>query len=450
MATYDCIIVGAGYAGLAAAKQLKDAGKNILLLEARNRVGGRVMTQTYEDGLYLDFGGAWLGPGQTRMYQLAKEYNIETFSMYHKGRTVSFYRGKRTSFEGYIPKLPILTLLDAHVCLQKFEKLAKTVNMDEPWKTANAVKLDNVTLREWINKNCWTRGTSDNFTLVAELIWGCGTSEISVLYALFYSKAGISLSNLCTNENGAQDEYIRGGAQTIANKIRESLSDVVHLEEPVVEVDQTGTGIMSVSTSKANYTSRQVIFAIPPQQALKVTFNPPLPHQRRILLQHMTPGAYWKFLAIYDKPFWRDDSCNGAATSPDALVAMAADYTPEGAKHGGLMAFVVGPKARLLSTRSPEERKEAVLSALVDYYGEKARTPTRFVGHTMMDEEYIEGCPVNNPAPGMWTTMGPWLNKPFGGVHWAGTETSSIWNGYMEGAVHSGQLAAKEVLKLLE
>jgi monoamine oxidase len=451
MATYDCIVVGAGYAGLSAAKHLKDAGKSVLLLEARARVGGRVFTQTQEDGTYLDLGGAWLGVHQPRMSKFVKEFAVEMYDTPSAGRNVSVYRGKYASYQGFIPALPIWALLDLHFFIKNFEKLAETVNMDEPWKTPNAVELDNTTLWQWLERKLWTKAGKENMTLAAEMIWGAAPSEYSLLHALFYSKAGVTLTNLCTNSGGAQDQLFRGGAQTVANKIHESLGERVHLSEPVEEVDQTRTDeVIVVSTSKSAYSSRYVIFATPPQQVLRVGFSPPLPHQRRSFLEHSPPGAYWKYFACYDTPFWRDAGLSGSAASADGLVAITFDVTPEGAEHGVLMSFVVGHNARTLTTKNEEQRKEAILRDLVAFYGEKAKTPSRFVEHTMMDEEYIGGCPVSNPAPGMWTTLGPWLRKPFGGVHWAGTETSSVWNGYMEGAVHSGQCAAQEVLELLK
>jgi monoamine oxidase len=228
-----------------------------------------------------------------------------------------------------------------------------------------------------------------------------------VLHALFYTKAGVSLTNLVTSEKGAQEQLVREGAQTIANKIQESLGDAVHLDEPVVGVDQNTEGAVSVTTSKGTYQSRHVIFATPPQQVLRVNFEPPLPHQRRSLLQHTPAGSYWKFMAVYEKPFWREQGLSGAASSPDKVIATVFDISPAGAKHGILMSFVVRHKARTLSLASQDKRKEEILDCLVSFFGPKAKDVTRLIEHTMMDEEYIGGCPVSNSAPGMWTTLGP-------------------------------------------
>lgn len=449
---YDCIIIGAGYAGLSAAKHLKDAGKNILLLEARDRVGGRVLTQTYDDGTYLDMGGSCLGRDQPRMFKLAEEFGVETFNLNTTGQVVQLYRGRRKLYQGLIPPLAIWELLDLHFLIQRLESLAATVNLEEPWNTTNAAKFDNMTFGEWLNRNCWTKASREYITLAAEIIWGAGTSEFSALHAFFRAKSGVSFTTLCTNESGAQSHLIRGGAQTIANKIRVHLGDIVHLGEPVEKVDQSSPtgGTLSVVTTKTTYKSRHVIVAIPPLQVLRVSFNPPLPHQRRILLEHSPVGSTWKYLVCYKKPFWRDQGLSGEAASPDELIRATFDISPKASGYGVLMVFVVSHNARTLSLRSEEERKNAILKTLTTLFGKEAAKPFRFVEHTMADESYIGGCPVSNPAPGMLSTLGPWLRKPFGRIHWAGTETSSVWNGYMEGAVNSGQCAAREVLELIK
>jgi monoamine oxidase len=455
MAVYDCIIIGAGYAGLSAAMALKEANKTFLVLEARDRVGGRVFTQSHHDGTYVDLGGSYLGVDQPRMYALAKQFGVETFDASQPGHTVLVYRGKRRLYSGLTPPLAFWELIDMHLLLRRFEKIAKTVNVEEPWKTTNAEQLDNITLASWINENCWTRAARDSMTLAAETIWGARTSEFSALHAFFYTKAGVSLTTLVTSRKGAQDQLIKGGAQTIANKIYAYLGeDCVHIDEPVTRIDQnrgeTADSVVMVTTSMATYKARHIVVTIPPSQVLQIRFSPPLTHQHRILREHMPMGSYWKYIACYKKAFWREQGFSGEATSPDCLISVVFDASPQGTEYAVLMSFVVGQNARMLSAQSKAEREKAILDALAAFHGSEARSPFRLVEHSMMDEEYIGGCPVGTPAPGMWINLGPWLKKPFIKVHWAGTETSSVWNGYMEGAVCSGQRAADEILGLGE
>jgi monoamine oxidase len=447
MAEYDCIIIGGGYAGLSAAKALKEANQNILLLEARDRVGGRVMTQRHDDGTYVDLGGSYLGREQPRMYAFVEEFGVETFDAYTPGKNVLVYGDKHLPYSGDRIALRLWEQIDLKVLINRFEKMSKTINVERPWETPNAVQLDNMTLAEWIRRNSWTKATREIFTMGSETVWGARTAEISALHAFFYAKAGVDLTTLITSAGGAQDQLIKGGSQTIVDSIHARLGDSIRIGEPVVGIDQSNDETVTVTTSKTSYKTRRVIVAVPPPQVLRIKFDPPLPHQRRSLLEHMTMGSYWKYIALYKTPFWRERGFSGEAISPDGLLSVLFDASPQEG-YGVLMGFVVGEKARTLSIHSTEERKQRILNALVAFHGEEAKNPFHLVEHSMMDEEYIGGCPVASPAPGMWTTLGPWLLKPFDRIHWAGTETSSVWNGYMEGAVASGQRAAQEILKL--
>lgn len=450
MASYDCIVVGGGYSGLVAAKKLKDAGKTVLVLEARNRVGGRAMTVPSPDGHYYDNGASYLGVQQDIMYGLAKEFGVHTFDAPTKGKAVQYYRGKSKPYGGFIPALKPWELLDLGFGLNKAERLAKQVNLEEPWKTKDADKLDRMTASEWIDRHSWTKGAKETARSAFELIWGQNPSCISMLYALWYSKAGVSFEVLCKIENGAQQQLIKGGGQLIANKIREYLTEeVVHVEEPVLGV-KYGQNDAEVSTGKQNYKARRVIFATPPQQVLKVAFDPPLPVEKVQLLQHSPPGAYYKIFATYKTPFWRKMGYRGEGTSPDGFIQLTNDVTPESGTPAKLMGFVSGSKAHEFAGMSVEERKKIALKEWTTSFGGDAGNPIEFYIHSMMEEEYISGCPVSVMAPGMWTSLGEWLRKPIGAIHWAGTETSTKYCGYMEGACFAGQRAAGEVLEALK
>jgi monoamine oxidase len=450
MPSYDCIVVGAGYSGLAAAKKLKDAGKKVLLLEARNRVGGRAMTVPTPDGHYWDNGASFLGVQQPIMYGFVKEFDVQTFDAQTKGKIVQYYKGQAKTYSGLIPALRVWEIVDIGIVVAKLESLAKTVDLEEPWKTKDAWKLDRETLSEWMNRHSWTKAAKDAIYGACELIWGQNPSCISMLYALWYCKAGVSLTVLCTVENGAQQQFIKGGGQLIATKIHEQLTDeVVHLEEPVLSVKYNDSGA-EVATAKGTYQARRVIFATPPQQVLAIKFEPPLPLQKRQLLGHSQPGAYYKVFAVYTTPFWREKGLRGEGTSPDGFMQLTNDVTPESGSPAKLMGFVTGSKAHEFADLSYEEKKEAVLKEWTIGFGKEASEPIDFHVHTMMEEEYVYGCPVATLSPGIITSLGTWWRKPIGPIHWAGTETSTKWCGYMEGACFSGQRAAGEVLEALK
>ena len=449
--TYDCIVVGAGYAGLVAAKTLADSGKQVLVLEARDRVGGRAWTKQHEDGTYEDYGAAYLGVQQPQMYKLASEFNVSTFDVTTKGNSVFHYRNQRKTYSSpLLPPFHVFGLANALLATRALDKICDTINLQEPWKTVDALKLDKMTVEEWIRSQTWTNSVRDTLRMAFELFWGVDSAQVSMLHAAWYCKSGVSFEVLSTIDEGAQKQLIVGGGQAIANAIQKQLDDAVRLEEPVVAVNQTDSMTVSVETTKAKYTARRIIFAIPPPHVLQVEFTPPLPAQKTKLLQNMPMGAYWKVFAAYDKPFWREKGLRGEVVSPDGYMALINDVSPEDGSRGVLMGFVVASKAFEFLDMAEEDRKAIVLKELQVCYGTQADKPKKLTLHTMMNERWSTGCPVSTPVPGIWTSLGWWLRKSVDRVHWAGTETSDLWSGYMEGAANSGLRAAAEVLETLK
>ena len=123
------------------------------------------------------------------------------------------------------------------------------------------------------------------------------------------------------------------------------------------------------------------------------------------------------------------------------------DNSPESGKPGVLLGFIEGDEGRIWGRRSQQERRAAVLTCLVRYFGEKAGQPYEYLEQNWADEEYTRGCYAGIMPPGVWTAYGEALRAPIGRLHWAGTETATVWNGYMDGAIQSGERAAAEVLE---
>lgn len=445
---YDAIIIGAGYSGLAAARVLHKAGKNILILEARDRVGGRIHTHYLSDGNYIDLGGQWIGPGQNRMYELAREYDIKTFPTYDTGKSTLFYNNKIKHYKGIIPPLPLFSLLSLNNAIQKITKLARKIDIKQPWNSANAAAYDNITLHDWMQQQMKNETARKMFTIAAEAIYAADTSTISFLHALFYIRSNNDFEYLMNIKKGAQQDRIQGGAQNICNKIAIELANSLRLNSAIEEIEQADNEVI-VRGSGFSYKGKKVILAIPPPVAAKIIYTRPLPVQRWQLMNDCFMGSVIKCYAIYKKPFWRERKLNGLCASPDDIVSVTFDNSPSDANKGIFMGFILGEKANQLLNIPEEERRKIVLENFGRFLGPEALQPELYLDKSFKNEAWSTGCYAGMMPVNSLTKNATPLAEPTGNLHWAGTETSDQYNGYMEGAVRAGERAAGEILNSL-
>lgn len=444
----DVIVIGAGYSGLMAARTLKRAGKNVLLLEARDRVGGRVHTQQLDNGTYIDLGAQWIGPTQDQMYDLLKEYHIPFFPTHQKGKTILYWEGKQKNYKGLIPPLSIPALLSLDMAIKKLNRLSKTVNTTTPWETPKAEYWDSMTLQTWMEKQMSSQKARNLFSLAAQAIFAAHPAEVSMLFAMFYTRSGRDFDTLMNIDNGAQQDRILGGADLPAKRIAEELGDDIRLSQAVQEIEQIEDRVI-IKVKNHEYISKKVIIAIPPPLVQKIHFKPGLSSQRHQLLQRMPMGAVWKCYAIYPKPFWREKGLNGIVASDQGFGNVVFDTSPKDGSCGILMSFVLADHARRFSLLSEKERKEEILKSFKRYFGEEAGSPLNYIDQSWAEEEWSRGCYTAFMPTHTLSTIGYLLRQPEGHIHFAGTETSDKWNGYMEGAVLAGIREANEVLKLI-
>jgi monoamine oxidase len=458
----DVIVVGAGLAGLTAARKIRAAGKSVLVMEAQNRVGGRTLNEDIGGGEIADLGGTFIGPTQDHVAALVKELGINTFPTYNTGNNV-FIRsdGRRETFAsntpvfGTAPSDPEIAP-DIIAVVAQLDSMASEIDVKQPWAHANAPLWDSQTLDSWIRQN--STGNKEFLDLVSaacEPIFGAEAREISLLYVLFYIASSGNEQNTGTFERnfntqgGAQESRIEGGAQLISIKMAEQLGKRVLENAPVRRIDQGRFGVR-VWTDKYYVSGKRVIVAMPPALAGRIVYHGGMTDLRDQLMQRIPQGTLRKFEAIYEKPFWRDKGLSGQCISNIGPVKVTFDASPKDGTPGVVLGFIGGTEARKWTPRSPNERKKAVLDQLQQFFDDaQAQNVTAVYEKDWPADRWAIGCPVGVMAPGTLLDFGPALKDPVGKIHWAGTETSDYWAGYMDGAVRSGERAASEALAAL-
>lgn len=443
----DVLVIGAGFSGLSAAHQLVGAGKSVVVLEARERVGGRTKPAQLA-GHTIDVGGMWVGPTQTRLIALGEKYGARRFISPAIGSNISFIEGEKLVGKGTRPGFDDATVAEFHRLYGALGQLAETVPPEAPWTAPDADRLDSQTFRAWIEEQTEREDMRRNLDRLSAALLTTDSSTISMLYLLFYIRSGDSLSSLVSVGDGAQKWLYHGGVHQIATKMAEELGDRIVLNTPVQHIRQDAGGV-EVLTENGSWRARRVIVALPPAMCARIRFSPMLPTTRDKLQQRYPMGSTIKFWVAYAKPFWRERGLNGYVYFDRSELTACLDGTPEGSKEGLLVGFIEASRAVQWSARTMAERRALVLGELVRAYGPEAGEAIDYIDNDWSQEEWSHGCYAGNATPGTLSTLGTALRQPVGRIHWAGTETSPHWAGYIEGAIRAGERAAAEAAAAL-
>ena len=444
----DVVIVGAGLSGLMAARTLLAAGVEPLVLEARDRVGGRTWTRPASDGTLLDLGGQWIGPTQRRVLALAKELGVQTFKTWDIGENIEYRGGERATYSGAIPTHDPVTSADAVEAMLTLNVMATQVPLDAPWTAPNALEWDAQTFDTWIRANTRSEQARALMELVIQAVFSVEARDLSLLHVLFYIHSAGNLMDLVAVSGGAQECRCVGGTQQLSDKMAVALGKRVILNAPVHAITQDDHSVR-IEVDSVTVNAERAIIALPPTLAGRVRYRPALPGYRDQFTHRIPMGTVIKFQCLYEWPFWREHGLTGQVTSDTSAVRITFDNTPPDGAPGVLLGFIEGEEGRRWGRRNLEERRAEVLNCLARYFGEQARAPQEYVEVSWAEEEYSRGCYAGFLQPGVLTSYGEALRAPIGRLHWAGTETATEWNGYMDGALQAGERAAWESLSAL-
>ncbi|WP_417508647.1 flavin monoamine oxidase family protein [Microbacterium sp.] len=445
--TRDVVIVGAGAAGLTAANDLRRAGLSVAVLEARDRVGGRLWTD-FIDGAMLEIGGQWVSPDQDALKDMIEELGLETFDRYRDGDSVYVGPdGVAARFTGEMfPVTAETEKIIADITAQ-LDAMVAEIDPDRPWAHAKAQEWDEIS---W---DAWLREQTDDDEAVRNLAFATGsamltkpTHAFSLLQSLLMAASAGSYSNL-VDADFILDKRVIGGLQQVPLRLAERLGEDVLLDQPVraLEWDPSGTGV-TVTTDDLTVTARFAILAHAPILYNRISFVPPMPRRQHQLHQHLSMGFVIKVHAVYDRPFWREQGLSGTAFSPYELSHEAYDNTNHDDERGTLVGFVSDQHADDLFTLSAEERRQRILESLSHYYGPEALNPVVYYESDWGSEEWTRGAYAASFDMGGLHRYGADLRTPVGPIHFACSDLAGAGYQHVDGAIRMGHLVASNIV----
>eukprot|EP00300_Choanocystis_sp_HF-7_P027516 c32649_g1_i1.p1 GENE.c32649_g1_i1~~c32649_g1_i1.p1 ORF type:complete len:477 (+),score=87.09 c32649_g1_i1:140-1570(+) len=437
----EVVVIGAGVSGLAAACALLDAGVSVIVLEADKRIGGRLLTHYLADGTAFDMGGQWIGTAASmpRVHAHLQRYGLSTFNQIDSAALdLSAH---------HLERLPRLMRAEWEFALAKLDDLAADVDPLHPAVTAEARALDAVSVEEWKRANLETPYLREVFDQIVRTEFTIEPKDVSMLYFLICVKTSGGIEAMFSCEGGSHSYRVVEGFAALCTRMAARLGARVLLEHQVYDVIHRDDGVRIVAEN-AIVEAKRVIMALPPNQIMRLDFDPVLPRRRSWLMQRLSMGTVIKCFALYARPFWRGKAVN--VVDPETTVIdHTLDASSVGDKHHALVAFIGGYDAVIWSDKSADERRAVVIEGLAQIFGPEAHEVVDYFDLDWASEPHIGGGYSCFAPPGAVTAGYEELNLPIGPIHWAGTEMAVVYQGYVEGALQASERAVAEVLSAL-
>lgn len=443
----DVVVVGAGLSGLIAARTVLTAGLRPLVLEADDRVGGRILTEEALPGVPVEIGAQWIGDTHHRMFALADELGVPTFPQYDEGETSYELVGSGVLRERDFHARYGAELAELERVLRLLDELAAEVPPEAPWLAPRAAQWDAITAGAWYDGQGLSPVARTLLEICTVGILAVPTVEVSFLHLLFtIQTCGVGAELFAESEGGAQTTRFVGGTGEIPRRLAALIGEHIVLGAPVQLIEHGPDGVTVHCRGGLVARARRVIVAISPALAGRIMYDPPLPGRRDQLTQRLPNGAAMKAFFVYDEPFWRAEGLNGQVISDLGPARMSNDSCLPGADHGVILLFLEGAQARRYGSWPEAERRAALTAELVRHFGPRAADPQCYVDGEWSERQWTRGCYNANFGPLGWTGYGPALAEPIGVIHWASTDTATQWSAYLEGAVEAGERAARAVV----
>ncbi len=449
----DVIVIGGGPAGLSAAWTLREAGLRVLVLEARNRVGGRVFSRDLGDGSHIEFGAQWIGAlGQDRLMNLVRRYGLTTYENHSVGSTVCRQAGRRVLLDDGGVDLSFWAGLDA---LRLSGLLQRHAGDITPGRSNPVMvkRFDSISARQWFEERAWSGKAGSFWDAFVEQAMCTDLSRVSAyeLFEQFATMEGGSVEAL----EVADAMYVREGLMSIFEKMSAEMPGVVKFHHPVSGLVQDGAGVR-LRTPRGSFRSRFVIVAVPPPVVGGIRCTPDWPEERKRLSAGFQRGRIVKFIGVYAKPWWRERGLSGKVIGTDlafdylgdtSFDGRRADRSDAGQTGPGILAGLVGgPRADALIGADLHTKQTAFEDTVRKTLGDAGAPLLDGFSHDWSTDPLTLGGYAGRRGIGDWSSADA-LSRPHGRVHFAGTETAREWRSYIEGALESGERSAAEILE---